>query len=105
MQYYFGCYDPLQYPLLFPYGETGWHQGIQRVDKGKREMTYGETGQHQGIRRVDKGKGKTLSRTEALINPYESTSATELIERETQGISKFRLTINCIDSTQFRIFF
>ncbi|KAL7174997.1 hypothetical protein ACSBR2_028742 [Camellia fascicularis] len=21
--HYYGCYDPLQYPLLFPYGETG----------------------------------------------------------------------------------
>ncbi|XP_074265742.1 uncharacterized protein LOC141588186 [Silene latifolia] len=24
--YYYGCYDPLQYPLLFPFGETGWHR-------------------------------------------------------------------------------
>ena len=35
VQYYFGCYDPLQYPLLFPYGDNGWHQRIQRVEKGK----------------------------------------------------------------------
>ncbi|KAG6695627.1 hypothetical protein I3842_09G107500 [Carya illinoinensis] len=34
VQYYFGCYDPLQYPLLFPLGDTGWHQGIQRVNRG-----------------------------------------------------------------------
>nr|XP_027101001.1 uncharacterized protein LOC113720276 [Coffea arabica] len=25
VQYYYGCYDPLQYPLLFPFGETRWH--------------------------------------------------------------------------------
>nr|XP_027067427.1 uncharacterized protein LOC113693039 [Coffea arabica] len=30
IQYYYGCYDPLQYPLLFPFGETGWQPGIQR---------------------------------------------------------------------------
>ncbi|XP_077222666.1 uncharacterized protein LOC143856351 [Tasmannia lanceolata] len=30
IQSYFGCYDPLQYPLLFPRGETGWHKGIRR---------------------------------------------------------------------------
>nr|GMC62863.1 uncharacterized protein LOC109176597 [Ipomoea batatas] len=30
VQYYYGCYDPLQYPLLFPLGETGWHEGIDR---------------------------------------------------------------------------
>nr|KAJ0204458.1 hypothetical protein LSAT_V11C500251650 [Lactuca sativa] len=26
VQYYFGCYDPLHYPLMFPFGELGWHQ-------------------------------------------------------------------------------
>ncbi|KAL6582385.1 hypothetical protein OROMI_006399 [Orobanche minor] len=31
VHYYYGCYDPLQYPLLFPYGEIGWHTGIRRV--------------------------------------------------------------------------
>jgi hypothetical protein len=25
VQYYFGCYDPLQYPLLFPYKAICWH--------------------------------------------------------------------------------
>ncbi|KAL0291595.1 UNVERIFIED_CONTAM: hypothetical protein Scaly_2631000 [Sesamum calycinum] len=24
IEYYYGCYDPLQYPLLFPRGEPGW---------------------------------------------------------------------------------
>ncbi|XP_031122581.1 uncharacterized protein LOC116025489 [Ipomoea triloba] len=31
IQYYYGCYDPLQYPLLFPFGDAGWHEGIERV--------------------------------------------------------------------------
>ncbi|KAG6679025.1 hypothetical protein I3842_14G110200 [Carya illinoinensis] len=39
VQYYFGCYDPLQYPLLFPLGDTGWHQGIQRVNRGSTLTT------------------------------------------------------------------
>ena len=26
-----GAYDPLQYPLLFPYGEYGWHDRIFKV--------------------------------------------------------------------------
>ncbi|XP_042988839.1 uncharacterized protein LOC122316384 [Carya illinoinensis] len=34
VQYYFGCYDPLQYPLLFPFGDSGWHQGIKKVERG-----------------------------------------------------------------------
>lgn len=28
IKYFYGCYDPLQYPLMFPFGELGWHQGI-----------------------------------------------------------------------------
>ncbi|KAL6586189.1 hypothetical protein OROMI_002833 [Orobanche minor] len=31
VHYYYGCYDPLQYPLLFPYGESGWHKGIEKL--------------------------------------------------------------------------
>ena len=34
VQYYYGCYDPLQYPLLFPLGETGWQPRIKRPRNG-----------------------------------------------------------------------
>ncbi|XP_021744629.1 uncharacterized protein LOC110710611 [Chenopodium quinoa] len=27
IMHYYGCYDPLQYPRLFPYGDCGWTQG------------------------------------------------------------------------------
>ncbi|XP_021721983.1 uncharacterized protein LOC110689507 [Chenopodium quinoa] len=30
----YGCYDPLQYPLLFPRGECGWTQGLQKQSHG-----------------------------------------------------------------------
>ncbi|XP_069144240.1 uncharacterized protein [Solanum lycopersicum] len=33
VNYYYGCYDPLQYPLLFPYGQNGWHCGIKKIKK------------------------------------------------------------------------
>nr|GLL17688.1 uncharacterized protein LOC109154419 [Ipomoea trifida] len=33
VKYYYGCYDPLQYPLLFPHGESGWHEGISKHTK------------------------------------------------------------------------
>ncbi|XP_027108916.2 uncharacterized protein [Coffea arabica] len=42
IQHYFACYDSLQYPLLFPRGEAGWHYGIPRnttTDKRKRKET------------------------------------------------------------------
>ena len=38
IHHYFSLYDPLQYPLLFPRGEPGWHHGILRnSDSGKRK--------------------------------------------------------------------
>ncbi|XP_021761301.1 uncharacterized protein LOC110726143 [Chenopodium quinoa] len=32
--HYYGCYDPLQYPLLFPKGECGWNQGLKKISHG-----------------------------------------------------------------------
>ncbi|EYU17650.1 hypothetical protein MIMGU_mgv11b020521mg, partial [Erythranthe guttata] len=31
ISYYYGCYDTLQYPLLFTRGEPGWHAGIGKL--------------------------------------------------------------------------
>lgn len=28
VNYYYSCYDPLQYPNLHPFGEIGWHQNL-----------------------------------------------------------------------------
>ena len=36
INYHNGRYDPLQYPLLFPYGDAGWHLGIQRMGRISR---------------------------------------------------------------------
>ena len=30
IQPYYGCYDPLSYPLFFPRGEIGWHPEIPK---------------------------------------------------------------------------
>ncbi|XP_073317222.1 uncharacterized protein [Primulina huaijiensis] len=38
IKHYFGCYDPLQYPLIFPNGESGWHRNIKRLDKKQMKM-------------------------------------------------------------------
>lgn len=49
VNYYYGCYDLLQYPLLFPYGQNGWHCGIQKVTqpghKLRKKRTYYENEQ------------------------------------------------------------
>ena len=30
IEHYYGCYDPLCYPLFYPNGESGWHNKIAR---------------------------------------------------------------------------
>ncbi|XP_021749405.1 uncharacterized protein LOC110715140 [Chenopodium quinoa] len=35
--HYYGCYDPLQYPLLFPYGDCGWAQGMCKNYRDKQQ--------------------------------------------------------------------
>ena len=64
VEYYFGCYDPLQYPLLFPFGEPGWHQGILKVNKTQKEL---------------------FCEGQDIVNPQRIHSATELLENETKG--------------------
>ncbi|GAA0175869.1 hypothetical protein LIER_28965 [Lithospermum erythrorhizon] len=39
VEYYYGCYDPLQYVLMFPRGEPGWHSNIPRVGYTIRRRT------------------------------------------------------------------
>ncbi|XP_048502335.1 uncharacterized protein LOC104908470 [Beta vulgaris subsp. vulgaris] len=36
IMHYYGCYDPLQYPLLRPYGDCGWHHGLKKMSQGGR---------------------------------------------------------------------
>ncbi|XP_074271044.1 uncharacterized protein LOC141594965 [Silene latifolia] len=31
IKHFYGCYDPLQYPLLLPKGDSGWHQGLNKL--------------------------------------------------------------------------
>ncbi|XP_021769710.1 uncharacterized protein LOC110733951 [Chenopodium quinoa] len=37
--HYYGCYDPLQYPLLFPFGECGWTQNLKKRNVGGKNHT------------------------------------------------------------------
>ena len=37
VKYYYGCYDPLQYVLMFPNGEPGWHGNIERFTTCQRD--------------------------------------------------------------------
>ena len=54
----------MQYPLLFPYGDTGWHKGIQRLTKTiSRAYCQGQTS----------------------VNPSQISSLEDLLQKERQG--------------------
>ncbi|XP_027076803.1 uncharacterized protein [Coffea arabica] len=65
IQYYYGCYDPLQYPLMFPFGELGWHQGIAK----------------KGIKTRNR-KQKTKNASAEMIAPATALSADQLLYNE-----------------------
>ncbi|XP_071909310.1 uncharacterized protein [Coffea arabica] len=68
LQYYYGCYDPLQYPLLFPLGETGWHPGIRRITMENPK------------------KRKRCNKKASCTTPFPNyRSAQELLDAEEQG--------------------
>lgn len=64
IHYNFGCYDALQYPLLFPLGETGWHYGIKRVEKMKGEQSC---------------------RGQFLVSPKSVQPTVDIIDAENEG--------------------
>ncbi|KAJ9552743.1 hypothetical protein OSB04_016788 [Centaurea solstitialis] len=65
VEYYYGCYDPLQYPLMFPFGELGWHQKIPKKKEAER------------------GNGRNVVCTaEKLISPATATSVEHLLDME-----------------------
>jgi hypothetical protein len=64
VHYYYGCYDPLQYPLLFPYGESGWHEGIEKYKSTHFQSEHMST---------------------FNVFPNTNTTAVEFIEEENQG--------------------
>jgi hypothetical protein len=41
---YYGCYDPLAYPLFFPGGETGWNRWLPYVPTQEDEGHESNTG-------------------------------------------------------------
>nr|GMC72592.1 uncharacterized protein LOC109173038 [Ipomoea batatas] len=83
VKFYYGCYDPLQYPLLFPHGESGWHEGISKVPKSSQNSS---------------------SICEGILQPGGFSSIQALLHRENEnfvGQSK-RNTVSCREYYAYR---
>nr|XP_016507198.1 PREDICTED: uncharacterized protein LOC107824907 [Nicotiana tabacum] len=82
VNYYFGCYNPLQYPLLFPYGQGGWHCGIKKFPRAEnipRNRTLLNLNNYR-IRNDDEDE---ILHTRRLLQQY---SVDEYIKLETQRL-------------------
>ena len=79
VEYYYSCYDPLQYPLMFPFGEVGWHQKIPKKKEAER-----------GNRR------NVVCMAEKLISPVTAASVEHLLDMEENGKQTASLFLLCV---------
>ncbi|XP_071913922.1 uncharacterized protein [Coffea arabica] len=84
IQYYYGCYDPLQYPILFPFGDLGWHQGIPK----KGAKVYGR-------------KRKKKQPVADLISPANAATAEQLIQNEEHAMENIHEDPNFVSLREY----
>lgn len=53
VNYYYGCYDPLQYQLLFSYGQNRWHCGIKKIIRKNNTISTGIYCEHEQLPSVE----------------------------------------------------
>src|SRR6266498_2337750 len=79
----YGAYDPLQYLLLFPYGEYGWHDNILRINISEPEPEPdSESEDLMEIEDEFRHTGATQDMENLLIEPKKSKGKHKAIEIE-----------------------
>src|SRR6266540_4147235 len=77
------AYDPLQYPLLFPYSEYGWHDNILRINISEPEPEPdSESEDLMEIEDEFRHTGATQDMENLLIEPKKSKGKHKAIEIE-----------------------
>ncbi|XP_073024213.1 uncharacterized protein [Primulina eburnea] len=71
IKHYFSCYDPMQYPLIFPNGESGWHRKIASLNQMQKEM-----------------RPKPTCRGQTIYDIQSFTNAEHGIQTENKDLSK-----------------
>ncbi|GAA0167936.1 hypothetical protein LIER_22770 [Lithospermum erythrorhizon] len=104
VQYYYACYDPLQYVLMFPGGKPGWHENIPRtrghgpskknaslIQEGESDIASCSTFENF----LDKEKGSSMILYDDIAHTDDNTS----LPRS----SKKRKTISCRDYYVYKV--
>ncbi|XP_057778295.1 uncharacterized protein LOC130998777 [Salvia miltiorrhiza] len=88
VHYYYGCYDPLQYCLIFPYGEPGWYAGIPKT-----------------IDNVDLNLDQTEQNTEDhennIVDPHRHEEADTLLVAEQNNLLRNFKTPSCVAMREY----
>ena len=45
IRHFYGCYDPLQYPIIFPLGDCGWHPKLKKVADNVQKVVVADAEQ------------------------------------------------------------
>nr|XP_009792308.1 PREDICTED: uncharacterized protein LOC104239379 [Nicotiana sylvestris] len=84
INYYFGCYDPLQYPLLFPFGQGGWHCSIKKFRHPENIP-----------------RNRTLFDSEQLPNINIFSSVDGYLDMETQNLEQGKCKRNVVSVREY----
>ena len=79
IRHYYGCYDALQYPLLFPYGKNGWHPGIPRLPRATGQASGRSTPANRS-RPIPLAPVHTTSTEEDLITAEETCKFLKVLQ-------------------------
>ncbi|XP_070028735.1 uncharacterized protein [Nicotiana sylvestris] len=91
VHYCYGCYNPLQYPLLFPYGENGWHCDIQKVQQKTSSPTPRASCKHEKLPSVT-----NMCSIDGLLNIEQ-----EILKKERK--KKILFPVKNITATNFKL--
>ncbi|XP_015160967.1 uncharacterized protein [Solanum tuberosum] len=84
VNYYYGCYDPLQYPLLFSYGQNGWHCGIKKINNTYTSSKTTNTSEYDQLPSV-----KNITSIDRLLHIESTVLSKGLRERDTVSCREY----------------
>ncbi|KAL4564801.1 hypothetical protein LXL04_028872 [Taraxacum kok-saghyz] len=80
IRHYWGCYDPLCYPLFFPNGEPGWHSNITREGFSVNEIVNDDDNMEDDLEDTnDRKDRKTVTMREYYCYKFQIREQRNLI--------------------------
>ncbi|KAL6564974.1 hypothetical protein OROMI_016424 [Orobanche minor] len=89
IHYYYGCYDPLQYPLLFSHGESGWHTGIHRMSL---------------VSAATDARSRKQCRGQEVVFPRSHLSGESILSAELENMANNKWKHNNVSAREFYCF-